>query len=321
MSRPAQYPNNDSQESKSLKILQNLLDEEWVKDHFEKRDKRPNTDGTVELVDLKDIPTGKLEVQIKTLKGGANSFQCSSKLYAYSKVTTAPLLLICVDGSKNLAYWKHIYSDMKEANGKQSQKSFVVNFDGSIDASKTYILAWNAICKNIQSRLLTGGSVMGLSMQEIKQGFKLYPRREQALWEILLSVEKNKKDLKAAIKYVENNISSGWSEFGKELQKQTTTKNSNQGKVTYQLKIHQFEGELRCQSAILFFRISGTIITLEFRVDGRFEGLDGEVFWYLPKETGSPGKLNWLDIERKDIYWSSQKLADFCITRLIELNH
>lgn len=193
MSRPAQYPNNDSQESKSLKILQNLLDEEWVKDQFEKSDKRPNTDGTVELVDLTDTPMGKLEVQIKTLKNGAKSFQCSSKLYAYSLVTTAPLLLICVDGSNNFAYWKHIYADMKEAYGKQSQKSFVVKFDGSIDASKAYIIAWDKICRRIQSRMLTGSSIVGSSLQETIHGFKLHPQLQPELWKILLPVEKNKK--------------------------------------------------------------------------------------------------------------------------------
>ena len=130
---------------------------EWIKDHFEKRDKKPNIDGFIELVDLDDFPTGKLDVQIKTIKSGANKHPCSMKLFAYSRVTTSPLLLIGVDKDNRLAYWKHISSDMKEAVVKNpKQKSFTVKFDGLIDDSKSYIIRWLALCEQFQIRLLTG---------------------------------------------------------------------------------------------------------------------------------------------------------------------
>lgn len=324
MSQPAQYPNNDSEESKSIKVLLNLLDEEWVKDHFEKRDKKPNTDGTIELVDLKSVPTGKLDVQIKTLRSGAKSFQCSTKLFAYSRVTTAPLLLICVDGDNNVAYWKHIHPDMKEAKGKQGQKSFVVTFDGSIDASKVYIIAWKAICERFQSRLLTGSSIAFCSMQVTRMGFALSPRWEPELWHILLPIEKNKKDLKAAIKYAQDNSASGWNDFMAALQALVATcNNANLNGAQFELNVTYAGGSvgfLRYNSAILFFEIFGAVITLEFRLDGKSKGNEGEVSWYIPKKIGLPGKLNWFDIKNKSGIGNSQDLAQYCITRLTQLS-
>lgn len=323
MSQPAQYPANDSEEARSIKVLQNLLDEEWVKDDFEKRDKKPNTDGTLELVNLKEQPTGKLDVQIKTLPKGAKSFQCSSKLFAYSKITTAPLLLICVDADNNRAHWKHIHADLREAQGKAKQKSFVIKFDGSIDATKRYIIAWEAICEQFKSRLLMGGSCLELSIQvTTREGFELHPRWDPELWHVLLPFEKNKKELKAALKYAHDNCSAGWVDFLSALQALVLTNNSNSNNNQFHLTIHpqQLGGDLRYQSAVLFFQISGAVITLEFRIDGNLKCGDGEVSWYLPKKAGTPGKLNWFDLKVNQSKGTSQTLADYCIKRLTELS-
>jgi hypothetical protein len=137
-----------------------------------------------------------------------------------------------------------------------------------------------------------------------------------------LPIEKNKKELKAALKYAHSNAASGWADFISTLQTLVVTNNANPSNTQFQLNVHQHQlgGDLRYQPAILFFEISGAIITLEFRIDGKLECNEGEVSWYLPKKVGSPGMLNWFDLKGKQSIGTSQKLAEYCLTRLTELS-
>lgn len=159
MAEPKSYPTNDSAETRSVNLIESLLDPDFVKTQFAKRDKAPNIDGSLELVDTVDgssRPVGKLDVQIKTLPTGELKFQCPSSLVAYSRdVTALPVLLICADAAKGKAYWKHVHVGMPEF--KEGQETFVVKFDPEvevIDARRIYFSQWRDIVnKNLARRV------------------------------------------------------------------------------------------------------------------------------------------------------------------------
>jgi hypothetical protein len=323
MKKPARYPPNDVPESQSINTLLDLLDEEWIKDHFEKRDKKPNIDGFIELIDLADYPTGKLDVQIKTLPKGASKFQCPIELLAYSDVTTSPLLLICVDRQNERAYWTHVHSDMKEAVGKEEQDSFVVRFDGEIDNAKQYILDWIRICKDFQERLQIGGRSILSNMRARSQGFDLHPDWSPQIWEVLLPVEGSKKELKAAIEFASSNSQQEWDKFIRTLKTIVSEKNDGKSSLKqFELSCdHQNVGHLRYGKAVLFYKISGAVVTLEFRVDGKTAWKDGEVLWLMQRKDGSAEEPNWFDLKERTAVGSSEDLTRYCLTHLMTLGN
>lgn len=117
--RPAGYSKNDSSESKSVKILDALIDEDRVKTHFLKRSTVPNTDGTLQLVDVEQVPIGNFDVQIKTLnekdkrRSGFN-IECAF-LYYCLETATNPVLLFAVNHKEKFALWEHISKDVAKS--------------------------------------------------------------------------------------------------------------------------------------------------------------------------------------------------------------
>lgn len=150
MARPASYPMHDGAEKRAVTLVKSLLDLDLVKPNFAEGDKFPNVDGFLELVrkdGTMEIPTAKLDVQIKTLEAGALKFQCPASLVSYAEtVTTLPVLLICADSVNARAFWKHVHRGMREF--KEGQDSFVVKFDPSVDAidqRKVYLAQWQQL--------------------------------------------------------------------------------------------------------------------------------------------------------------------------------
>ena len=133
--RPAPYSNTDAAEIEAVTTLRSLLDSRRVRPDLRERDKFPNIDGYVELVDEGGHPLGKIEVQIKKLPSGVTSCPCPSSLVAYSKVTTLPVILVGVDPSNSRAYWTHVSELMPGYNS--SQRSFTVHFTDAVDAVDT----------------------------------------------------------------------------------------------------------------------------------------------------------------------------------------
>ena len=64
---PVAYPKTDVAEVRAVNIVARKLDGERFKCHIETRDKVPNTDGYIELVDANRCPVGRVEVQVKAL--------------------------------------------------------------------------------------------------------------------------------------------------------------------------------------------------------------------------------------------------------------
>jgi hypothetical protein len=156
MIQPKPYPPTDSAEQNAKVVFENLVDRSIVKADIRTRDKYPNIDGTIELVDERQAPIGKFDIQLRSIPKGQTSYPCETSLVAYSTSSTLPVLLICVDSANEYAYWKHINAAMPEFKGKETQKSFTIHFlaasDG-IDQTGTYIQKWIEITRDYQERI------------------------------------------------------------------------------------------------------------------------------------------------------------------------
>lgn len=151
--RPAPYPQSDTVEYRAVVVFQDQIDAALVKADIEVRDKKPNVDGTVTLVDAGGYQIGKFEVQVKAIPSGKRSYSCPSSLIAYSKVCFSPVLLVCVDVANELVYWRHIHAEMPEY--KENQKSFTIHFNLASDqltGSLNYIQMWQLILEQYRGR-------------------------------------------------------------------------------------------------------------------------------------------------------------------------
>ena len=129
---PKPYSNTDAAEQEAIAVFRNLIDHQYIKEYILGRDKSPNIDGTVEVVDGRRITIGTLAVQIKKIPDNQAQYSCPSTLIAYSASSTLlPVLLICVDTANKRAFWKHITSFMPEY--RPNQKSSTVHFSEDSD--------------------------------------------------------------------------------------------------------------------------------------------------------------------------------------------
>lgn len=154
MAQPAPYSSTDTAEGDAVLIFESLLDSKRVKTDIRTRDKYPNIDGYIELVDKDNRPFGKFAIQIRKIGDGKKSYSCPSSLVGYSGVSTLPIILACVDNSSKRAYWRHITYSMPEY--KSDQDSFTIRFDDaadSIDIDGTYIQKWTEIIFEYQERI------------------------------------------------------------------------------------------------------------------------------------------------------------------------
>jgi hypothetical protein len=151
--KPAAYSPTDTKETLSVDIFKKLVDHNRVKLDIKERDKIPNIDGYMELVDNNGSPYGKLEVQIKKLPDELSKIQCPTSLFAYSeKATCNPVILVGVDIKNQKAFWIHVSSEfLREPLEKLQQKSVLINFPSSniIDGiDSKYIEEWKAIVQS-----------------------------------------------------------------------------------------------------------------------------------------------------------------------------
>ncbi|MBK7746484.1 MAG: DUF4365 domain-containing protein [Candidatus Obscuribacter sp.] len=307
------YPGQDSAETASLALLKHMLDKEWIKAHLTERDKVPNIDGFFEIYDFNEEILGKLDIQVKSLPNGARKYLCPMDLVDYSGMTTLPVLLICVDRFNQCAYWKHIHPEMMEITGKKRQKSFTVEFDGSIDRSKSYIIQWIKLAKRYQLKTHSG-QLMTLCQvsQRTKEGFRLCPYSEQALWELLLPFEQDHKSLRAAVDFADQSTLSKFNDYTNALKCLAEAERSSN--VVFSMR-NATGCMLECGNAFLFCEARGSILTLEFRTLGKFDIDEGEIIRLISKS-----KDKWLNVEGKRSFLSTNKLAAFCIESVIKLS-
>lgn len=157
---PATYPQTDTAEFRAVTIFCERIDSNVVKADVQTRDKTPNTDGTLTLVDSRRVPVGKFEVQVKAIGKGKTSYPCPTSLVAYSRICFAPILLVCVDVEGGHVYWKHIHHSMPEY--RPEQQTFTVHFDKQTDVitdSHQYIQMWKVILQQYQA-LFKGARIL-----------------------------------------------------------------------------------------------------------------------------------------------------------------
>lgn len=169
MPRIAPYPETDDAETDAVNIFEMLLRGTKVKVHVNKRDKVPNHDGHIELVNDKNEPIGNLFIQIKKLPNEFDPKNPKIKIpissYEYSKtVTSDPFLFIGVDIDKETGYWIYIHDYLRNTRGvclrELDQKSTTISLkldnvnDGLINGKNNdFVDRWRKINKDHLSRV------------------------------------------------------------------------------------------------------------------------------------------------------------------------
>lgn len=151
--RPAPYSKTDYSEDESIYVLKTKIDRKHIKTDIKQRDKVPNYDGYFEIVGDDNVPLGKLEVQIKTLKPQSKVYYCPLELIAYAELTTLPMLVIMVDIKNQNVFWKYI--DKSNYNISEKKKSAIITLssDDLIDNGNHYISQWLNIIRSYQERI------------------------------------------------------------------------------------------------------------------------------------------------------------------------
>ncbi|MBN2230169.1 MAG: DUF4365 domain-containing protein [Candidatus Thorarchaeota archaeon] len=154
MAKPTPYSTTDAAEQDAVSTFESLIDSHFVKPDIRVRDKYPNVDGTIEIVDQERVPLGKLDVQVRTIGPDERKYSCPTSLVAYSEVSTLPVILICVDPSTQRAFWRQITPTMPEY--KENQQGFTIHFSEHSDAihdSDMYIHKWTDIVLDYRERI------------------------------------------------------------------------------------------------------------------------------------------------------------------------
>jgi hypothetical protein len=153
MCKPAGFPKTDGAEQDAVTALLSCLNADRIKSDIKTRDKYPNVDGTLEIVDDELRPEGKFDVQVRKVAAGTRSYSCPIELYAYSKVSSLPVLLVAVDTDEKRAMWRHVFGGMPEF--KENQKSFTIKFTGDdeISPDEAYLERWRTIARDYNERI------------------------------------------------------------------------------------------------------------------------------------------------------------------------
>jgi len=150
--KPAPYPESDSVEQTTIEILERIFSDR-IKSFIESRDKVPNHDGHVELVDSENHPIGKIDVQIKRLPPGKQDpprRQFETQHLAYCRTANTTFVAILVDIDSEVGYWKHITEEWFEAEELDSQTYKTVRFDEQQKIAKYsgYETEWTKLIKS-----------------------------------------------------------------------------------------------------------------------------------------------------------------------------
>jgi hypothetical protein len=153
----AGYSPTDTPENDAVDTLEYILDSK-AKSNIDTRDKYPNHDGNIELVDDDGKPVGRFTVQVKKLpeRNDTPKRQFEIKTLNYSKCIAEPFILVIVDTGDDVAYWRHIPPRFVEEEGIEDQKTRVIHFpeENSIrESDSDYLDEWGRITETTRKRV------------------------------------------------------------------------------------------------------------------------------------------------------------------------
>jgi len=145
--KPAPYPSTDFQEEEAIHIFKSKIDRKQIKTYINSRDKVPNVDGYIEIIDKNNTPICKLEVQIKTIKKNSKRYYCPIETMNYNSVTASPILLILVDITQKHVYWKHLIQSKAQLSTKEKSYIFDLYEIDEINNQNDYLTKWKIIAE------------------------------------------------------------------------------------------------------------------------------------------------------------------------------
>ncbi|TGN13315.1 DUF4365 domain-containing protein [Leptospira bandrabouensis] len=157
--KPSPYAQTDFQEDESIHIFKSSIDRKRIKTDIKSRDKYPNFDGYIEVVDDDQCSIGKFELQVKTIKNSTGTFYCKPELINYSEITTLPILLILVKIDQKKTYWKHLIRENAILTEEEKSYKFIITDEDLIQENKNYIFDWITILNDYQQRILNYKSI------------------------------------------------------------------------------------------------------------------------------------------------------------------
>ena len=174
--RPAPYSHTDGAENLAVATFVTFLDNEKVKADIKTRDKYPNIDGYLVLVDETLRSIGTLEIQVKKLPSAnikSPKIQIETTFFSYCEESSLPVILVGVDTENKKAYWlyvdKNFTSQLKIREGQKS-KTVLFPKGNIIDGQNTeYILLWKSIIELHKMKLQ--------EYDELKNSYDILARR------------------------------------------------------------------------------------------------------------------------------------------------
>jgi hypothetical protein len=151
LGKPAGYSPTSTAELASKAILEKLLNKQRIKPHLTENDKTPNFDGSLVITDANGTPTGKIDVQLKTLPEkyhDAPRFHYSRPFIAACFQNLNPPILIAVDITNEIAYWHHISLEVISDFISERRESHILPFlpQNIIDGKdEQYVDAWQVL--------------------------------------------------------------------------------------------------------------------------------------------------------------------------------
>ncbi|EMO33228.1 PF14280 domain protein [Leptospira santarosai str. HAI821] len=150
--KPKPYSNTDTAETESITILRGKLDHRYLKLDIKERDKYPNIDGYIEIVDEKQIPIGKIELQVKTIKKDLYYYIDSASIAYANTVAMLPVLLVLVNREESKVYWIQLSKSTGMRTEGGSQKVLIQDLD-CITETSIHIQKWIIIIGEYQRRI------------------------------------------------------------------------------------------------------------------------------------------------------------------------
>lgn len=155
--KPSAYAPTDAGECMAVHVFNFNIDHRYIKSFITTRDKVPNHDGNIEILDIEELPLGKLCVQVKKLGDQDIKnpiFYLPENLFGFAERSILPVIFIAVDCKNNIAYYHIIDNKTIRKYKKTGYKKVVFNKKKVIDGKNTlYLDEWRNLIKLTKNKI------------------------------------------------------------------------------------------------------------------------------------------------------------------------